>query len=88
MKFSAEADARDKQKNQAKTMVIKILDGMGSLFVDNFKEAAIRLANVSIVDDPSISKICTPHDIAFYVTLCSLSSLDRKELRRHILSSS
>ena len=69
-------------------MVIKILDSMGSLFVDNFKEAAIRLANVTIVDDQSIYKICTPHDIAFYVTLCSLSSLDRKELRRHILSSS
>ena len=81
LKFSAEADARDKQKNQARTMVIKVLDGVGCLFVDNFKEAAIRLANVSIVDDPSIYKICTPHDIAFYVTLTSLSSLDRKELR-------
>lgn len=88
MKFSAEADARDKQKNPAKTMVIKLLDSVGCLFVDNYKEAAIRLANVSIVDDPQIFKICTPHDIAFYVTLCSLSSLDRKELRQYILSSS
>lgn len=69
-------------------MLIKILDGMGCLMVDNFKEAAIRLANVSIVDDPSIYSLCTPQDIAFYVTLCSLSSLDRKDLRNHILSSS
>jgi COP9 signalosome complex subunit 1 len=81
MKYSAEADARDKQKNQVKTMIIKILDGMGTLFVDNMKETAIRLANVSIVDDPTIYQVCTPHDIAFYVTLCSLASLDRKELR-------
>lgn len=51
MKYSAEADARDKQKNQARTMMIKVLDGLGALFVDNFKDASIRLANVSIVDD-------------------------------------
>lgn len=69
-------------------MMIKVLDGMGALFVDNFKDASIRLANVQIVDDPSIYHVCTPHDIAFYVTLTALSSLDRKELRQHILSSS
>lgn len=81
MKFSAEADARDKQKNSAKTMQIKLLEGIGCLFGDNFKEAAIRLANVTIIEDSTIFNICTPLDIAFYITLCSLSSLDRKELK-------
>lgn len=88
MKFSGEADARDKQKNSGKTMLIKILDGMAVLSADNFKEAAIRLANVSLVDDSQIYRICTPTDLAFYITLCSLSQLDRKNLRTHILSSS
>ncbi len=31
MKYSGEADARDKGKNATKTMQIKVLDGLGSL---------------------------------------------------------
>jgi hypothetical protein len=81
MKFSGEAEARDKQKNFSKSMLIKILDGMAMLYSDNFKEAAIRLANVNLIEDPSIYQICTPTDLAFYITLCSLQSLDRKSLR-------
>lgn len=32
--------------------------------------------------------MCTPMDIAFYITLCALSSLNRKELKTKILGSS
>jgi hypothetical protein len=52
MKFSGEAEARDKLKNQARTMLIKVLDGMAMLSVDNFKQAATKLANINLIDDP------------------------------------
>ena len=81
IKFTGEADARDKGKNPARTMMIKILDGLACLMVENFKEAAIRLANVNIVEGNDIYKLLTPTDLAYYITLSSLSSLDRKSLR-------
>jgi len=31
MKFSGEADARDKQKDPTKTMIIKIIDGLACI---------------------------------------------------------
>lgn len=54
MKFSGEADARDKMKNPSKTMNIKILDGLSCIMFDNFKEASLRLSSISLVDDPCI----------------------------------
>lgn len=54
MKYSGEADARDKQKNPVKTMQIKILDGLASLLSEQFSGAAHRLSQVSIVDDQAI----------------------------------
>lgn len=75
-------------KSPQKTMIIKILDGISVLLVENFREASIRLANVPLIEDNSIYKLLTPTDLAFYITLTSLSSLNRKELRDHILSSS
>ncbi len=54
IKYAGEADARDKQKNPAKTMQIKVLDALSSLAVDNFKEAAYRLSNVSIADTEAL----------------------------------
>ncbi len=44
MKYSGEADARDKQKNPSKTMIIKILDGLGCLGFESHREAALRLS--------------------------------------------
>ena len=44
----------------------------------NYKEASIRLANVTLTEDSQLTSICTPSDIAFYVILTSLYSLDRK----------
>jgi COP9 signalosome complex subunit 1 len=52
IKFSGEADARDKGKNQAQTMSIKLLDGLAYLFIENFREASIRLSNVTLNEDP------------------------------------
>lgn len=88
MKYSSEAEARDKQKNPMKTMEIKILDAFSALCTENYREAAIRFANISIVDDPNINRFCTTTDIAYYVTLCSLYTMNRKELKNKILSSS
>ena len=51
VKYSGEADARDKLKNPTKTMLIKTLDALSSLVSENYKEAAFRLANVSISDE-------------------------------------
>ena len=81
MKYSSEAEARDKQKNLVRTMQIKLLDGFAALTTENYKEAAVRFANVGLVEDPGLNKICTGKDVAFYVTLCALSALNRKELK-------
>mmetsp|Transcript_3698 Transcript_3698/g.3632 ORF Transcript_3698/g.3632 Transcript_3698/m.3632 type:complete len:114 (-) Transcript_3698:647-988(-) len=54
MKYSGEADARDKQKDPFKTMIIKILDSLSSLQFDNMKQASLKLASVSLTDDQRI----------------------------------
>lgn len=54
MKFSGEADARDKGKNPSKTMMIKILDGLSQLLFENHREAALRLSSISLVEDQAI----------------------------------
>lgn len=40
IKYSGEAEARDKLKNQSRTMLIKTLDALSSLISDNYKDAA------------------------------------------------
>ena len=71
-----------------KSMEIKLLDAFSALCTENYREAAIRFANISIVEDPNINRFCTTTDIAYYVTLCSLYTMNRKELKNKILSSS
>ena len=51
IKYSGEADARDKQKNPVKTMMIKTLEALSYVLADNHKEAAFRLSNINITDD-------------------------------------
>lgn len=51
IKYSGEAEARDKLKNTTKTMLIKTLDALSCLLDENYKEAALRLANVNIIDE-------------------------------------
>lgn len=65
LKFSGEADARDKNKNPTKTMVIKVLDGLSYLLFDNFKETSYRLSSVSLTDDPCLSQIGILESIDF-----------------------
>ena len=48
----------------------------------------MRLSNITLVEDDQINKFVTPTDLAFYITLTALSSLNRKEIKEHILSSS
>lgn len=88
MKFSGEADARDKLKNVSKTMIIKILDGVSCFLFDNYKEASLRLSSISLVDDPSIYKFLTPTDLAYYITIASLFSMSRKEIKEMVRQSS
>ena len=87
-KYAGEADARDKLKNPAKTIQVKALDALSCLQQDNFKDTAIRLANISITDEQALSEMVQVKDLAFYVTLCSLQSLTRSEIKTHILSAS
>lgn len=66
-----------------------MLDAMSCLQQDNFKETAIRLTNnLVITDEPALTEFVRPSDLAFYVTLCTLSSLSRAEIKTHILSAS
>jgi hypothetical protein len=55
---------------------------------ENYKDAAIKLTNVTIIDEPSISSIATPRDLAFYVIISSLKSMTRAEIKSQILSAS
>jgi hypothetical protein len=54
IKYSGEAEARDKLKNPTKTMLIKTLDGIASLLSDNYKKAANRFADISITDESQL----------------------------------
>lgn len=40
IKYSGEAEARDKYKNPTNTMLIKTLDALSCLLAENYKEAA------------------------------------------------
>jgi COP9 signalosome complex subunit 1 len=87
-KYAGEADARDKGKNPTKTMQIKILDALASLAQSNYKDAAIKLTSVSIIDESSLSAIARPKDLAFYAIICSLNSMSRAEIKSQILTAS
>ena len=67
-------------------MQIKVLDALASLGQENYKDAAIKLTNVSIVDDTGLLGIARPKDLAFYVIICSLKSLSRSDIKSLILS--
>ena len=69
-------------------MQTKVLDALASLAQENYKDAAIKLTNVTIIDEPSISSIATPRDLAFYVIISSLKSMTRAEIKSQILSAS
>ena len=69
-------------------MQTKVLDALASLAQENYKEAAIKLTNVTIIDEPSISSIVTPRDLAFYVIISALKSMSRAEIKSEILSAS
>lgn len=69
-------------------MNIKCLDALACLISENYKDASFRLSNISIVDDPSLLKLVSFKDLAYYLTLTSLYSLNRKELKQIILTSS
>jgi len=70
------------------TSIIKILEGLGFIMQENYRRAALTLAHVSPIEESAFSHLVTGKDLAFYVTLCSLITLNRKEMREHILSSS
>jgi hypothetical protein len=54
----------------------------------NYKDAAIKLTSVSIIDESSLSAIAKPKDLAFYVIICSLNSMSRAEIKSQILTAS
>ncbi len=70
------------------TNTIKILDGLAYLLQDGYRSTAIKLADVSVSNDDQISQIIIQSDIAFYITLTALTTLNRREMREKILSNS
>ena len=61
---------------------------MASLMQDNLKATAIKLSNVNVNDDNEINSIINQNDLAFYTTIAALTTLNRREMREKILSSS
>jgi len=53
-KYAGEADARDKGKVASRSVQVKILDAMSSIALENYREAAIKLTNISITDMQAI----------------------------------
>eukprot|EP00347_Sterkiella_histriomuscorum_P005470 403356493 len=88
IKYSGEAEARDKGKNNSQTMQIKILDAMSSLFQEKFSTAAHRFVNITISDPQILSQYLTAQDLAYYIIITSLHSLGRSELKKSILGGS
>lgn len=88
IKYSGEAEARDKQKNPTKTMQIKILDCFASLMTENFREAATKFSSLNIVDNEVLKQYMTPIEVGYYTALTALYSLNRKEMKDQILGSS
>lgn len=76
-KYAGEAEARDKGKSQSKTLQVKVLDALGSLAFENYKDAAVKLTNISITDESALLELLRPQDLALYVVICSLKSLTR-----------
>jgi hypothetical protein len=69
-------------------MQTKVLDALASLAQENFKEAAIKLTNVAYIDEESITNIARPRDLAFYVIISALKSMNRADIKSQILSAS
>ncbi|CDW76767.1 cop9 signalosome complex subunit 1 [Stylonychia lemnae] len=88
IKYSGEAEARDKLKNQKVTMQIKILDGLSSLLNDNHSQAAAKFSSIQVVDTYALLKYISQQDLAYYVIVCSLSSMKRSDLKSQIMNSS
>jgi COP9 signalosome complex subunit 1 len=88
-KYAGEAEARERTlgKQTNKTMQVKVLDALSSLQSDNLKDAAIRMANnIQVTDESALTEFVRAKDLAFYIVICSLHSLNRKEIKTHILS--
>ncbi len=50
------------------------------------KDAAIKIANnITVTDEEALSEFVRSRDLAFYLVICSLHSLSRKEIKEHIL---
>jgi 26S proteasome subunit RPN7 len=69
-------------------MQIKILDALASLAQGNYKEAAIKLTNISIIDETAMLTIARPKDLAFYAIICAMKSMSRSDIKTQILSAS
>lgn len=87
-KFAGEADARDKGKNVSRTVQVKILDALSSISLENYRDAAIKLTSMPLSDVQAISELVRPQDLAFYVVICSLKSLNRSDIKQTILQAS
>jgi len=59
IKYSGEAEARDKLKNAKVTMQIKILDALSSLLNHNYQQAAVKLTSIQVVDPQILLKYLT-----------------------------
>lgn len=71
---------------------VLVLEGIHLIILGNFNDAALKL--LSFCSEPDHWKdsglcgtVATTHDIALYVTLCSLASFDRKEIKSRLANS-
>jgi COP9 signalosome complex subunit 1 len=88
-KYAGEAEARERAlgKQTNKTMQVKVMEALSFMQQDQMKEAAIRIANqVTVTDELALSEFVRAKDLAYYLVICALHSLTRKEIKQHILS--
>jgi hypothetical protein len=92
IKYAGEAEARERalSKGSSRTAQVKTLDALASLQNENFKDAVVKFCNtVNVSDDGTqFNEFVLNKDIAYYVVIGSLHSLNRGEIKNLILNGS
>uniref|UniRef100_A0A0X3PWJ8 PCI domain-containing protein n=2 Tax=Schistocephalus solidus TaxID=70667 RepID=A0A0X3PWJ8_SCHSO len=66
---------------------LAIAAGLVKLASSNYRDAALCFLQAHYDENALENDFITPSDLAFYVTLCSLATFDRAELKSQVLSS-
>ena len=85
IKYAGEAVSRDQGKSKITTNVIKTFDGLSQLLLGKWRQCALKLSEIEIIEAEPFCSFTTPSDILTIATVCALESYTRRELRDRLL---